>query len=380
MEEKFLVTLLRMLKYVLLGGAILFILLYIFIAINRITYPYQLEWMEGGSVDHVRRILSGNQLYIEPSLQFTPYIYTPLYFYISSLVSRLFGIGFFPLRLVSFLSSIGCFLIIFQFVKRETSSLICGLLSVSLYAATFIIGGAWFDIARVDSLFLLFLLGGIYLLRFKTDLKSIFISGILISLSFLTKQVALFVAILMSFYCFLILKRWSRFVFAITVLFIVGSSTILFNWITDGWYYFYVFGLPTQHSILLSKILTFWSDDLTKHLSVALGVSVFYIIYLLSKSKYKDFFFFSFLFVSMIGASWFSRLHLGGFDNVLLPAYAVIAIYFGLGISILLEDTNLKNKYFELLIFLLCIAQFFSLSYNPLHQIPTKADNEAGDK
>ena len=124
-----------LLKYTALGGAIFYIVVYILIALTRMTYPYQLEWMEGGSVDHVRRILTGHQLYGKPSLSFTPYIYTPLYFYVSAMVTKVIGIGFVPLRFVSFVSSLGCFMMIFLFVKRETRCILCSLLSVGFFAA-----------------------------------------------------------------------------------------------------------------------------------------------------------------------------------------------------------------------------------------------------
>ena len=88
-------------------SAVLYVVVFCVIVVSRISYPYELEWMEGGSVDHVKRILSGLQLYVEPDLQFVPFIYTPVYFYVSALFSKLLGIGFFPLRMVSFLSSLG---------------------------------------------------------------------------------------------------------------------------------------------------------------------------------------------------------------------------------------------------------------------------------
>jgi len=55
--------------------------------------------------------------------RFTPYPYTPLYSYVSSLAARIMGVGFVPLRLVSFLSAIGCIVMIFRFVQRESGSI-----------------------------------------------------------------------------------------------------------------------------------------------------------------------------------------------------------------------------------------------------------------
>ena len=90
-------------------------------------------------------------------------MYPPLYYYVSAVVALASGIGFFPLRLVSFAASLGAFAIIFSLVRRETGSRAAGILAMGLFAATFREGGSWFDTARVHSLFLLLLLGGVYL-------------------------------------------------------------------------------------------------------------------------------------------------------------------------------------------------------------------------
>ena len=81
----------RRLWGVIMALAALYPLAYVAIALTRMGYPFELEWMEGGVVDHVRRILDGHPLYVEPTLGFTPFIYPPLYFYAAAFVSRLMG-------------------------------------------------------------------------------------------------------------------------------------------------------------------------------------------------------------------------------------------------------------------------------------------------
>ncbi|MDY6861446.1 MAG: glycosyltransferase family 39 protein, partial [Thermodesulfobacteriota bacterium] len=324
-ENKYIDYLIIFLKVLLLSIALLYLFTYVFIVYNRIHYPYELEWMEGGSVDHVRRILSGDRLYVSPSLSFTPFIYTPLYFYISALVSLIFDIGFFPLRFVSLLSSLGCFIIIFLFVKRETGNMLCGVLSSCLLAATFRISGAWFDIARVDSLFLLFLLSGIYIIRFGHSMGTAITAGILMFLSFFTKQTALLISLPLMVYFFYENRRTS-IIFIGTFISLVVISTLVFNWLHEGWYNYYIFDLPKQHSINKSKILTFWIVDIIKPLSIAFLMSFFTILFQFTKSKNNDFIFYLMLSIGMIGASWLSILHSGGYNNVLFPAYSAISI------------------------------------------------------
>ena len=102
----------RVLRALKVGVAVVgaaFLLMYVVVAVLRIRSPFELEWIEGGVVDDVRHILAGHQLYVRPSIKFMPYIYTPLYYYVAAGAAKVFGIGFFPLRLVSFVASLGAF-------------------------------------------------------------------------------------------------------------------------------------------------------------------------------------------------------------------------------------------------------------------------------
>ncbi len=110
-------------------AALVPIALYIVIALRQLGYPYELEWMEGGSVEIVGRILHGQAIYAPPSLHYVPYTYPPLYFWVSSLVAHVCGLSFLPLRLVSFTSSLGCFAVLFWIVQRETRDVVAGLVA-----------------------------------------------------------------------------------------------------------------------------------------------------------------------------------------------------------------------------------------------------------
>ena len=66
----------------------LFVLMYVVVALLRLRYPYELEWIEGGMVNHVEQVRSGHSLYAAPSLTFTADIYTPLYFIVSADTGR----------------------------------------------------------------------------------------------------------------------------------------------------------------------------------------------------------------------------------------------------------------------------------------------------
>lgn len=371
----------KVFRYTLLAVATLYVAIYLILVFFRIQYPFELEWMEGGSLRQVIRILSGQKLYVSPSLEFVPFIYNPLYFYISAFISKIIGAGFMPLRLVSFISSLGCFFIIFLFVKRETKNIFFGVIAACLFAATFRISGAFFDIARVDSLFLLFLLTALYLIKFEDLSKSYILAGVFISLSFLTKQTALFMTIPIAIYC--ILSNWRRSIFFIaTVCIIVGASTLILDYIHHGWYSYFVFELPSQHSVNPRMYTYFWVADIIKPLPIAFAALIFYIVAQFSKSNKKNCLFYSVITVGVLGLSWIARLNRGGFPNALMPTYAIISILFGLAAHTTFQFIQIapkgKQKSVETFIYLVCIVQFSLLFYRPFHQIPTRNDLEAG--
>jgi hypothetical protein len=162
----------------------------------------------------------------------------------------------------------------------------------------------------------------------------------------------------------------------------IGLSTLLLNSIHDGWYVYYIFDLPRQHEIVRSMILGFWSKDLAWPLFIACGMSAFSLYAdIRAPDKKKSLFYLS-VAVGMLGGGWFSRLHLGGEANVLFPAYAAIAILFGIGTHRALElisgAPSNRAKLTEVLMCVLCILQFSFLVYNPLRQVPTEKDAEAG--
>ena len=54
--------------------------MFLYLASQRIGFQYEIEWMEGGIYERVARVLEGKPLYVSPSLEFSPFVYTPLYY------------------------------------------------------------------------------------------------------------------------------------------------------------------------------------------------------------------------------------------------------------------------------------------------------------
>ncbi len=375
-------------RYALLGTACAYLLVWIWLASRRIPYPYELEWMEGAVVDHVRRILAGEPVYVEPSVAFTSLIYPPLYYYGSALLSQLTGVGFFPLRLLSAGASAGCLAILFAWSRRETGSPLYGIVSASLFAATFELGGAWLDVARVDCLFLLWVLVAAYLLRFKKSPLAAGLAGAALALAALTKQPALVVALVFAVYCLAARGLRAGTAFCGSFALIFGVPTLVLHRLTDGWYGYYLFDLPSQHPFFPVMLTGFWNWDLLRPLPITCLLLAIYLgsRFLARKKmdpeqRHNAVFYGAFV-SAMLAAAWLSRLHYGGASNVLLPAHAALALLWGMAVHSPLwrAGERPKDAWAPSAVHALALMQFGWLFYNPLDYLPTRADTAAGDR
>jgi len=374
-----------LLKGLLISAAGAFIAVFIVTAVMRMGYPFELEWMEGTVADHVSRLAEGRAMYVPPSVRFIPFGYTPLYFYMAAAFRACSSGGFFPLRLISFLSSLGCLALLFLYVRRETRSMTAAWLAAGLFSATYALSGTWFDIARPDMLFLFLFMAAFFILRYSESAGSAVIAGFLIALAFLTKQSALAVS-LPVMAGLLVYSRKQGFVFSVTIIGIIGVSTLILDRIHDGWYSVYVFDLPRARwlaTAVAGKFVQFWTQDLIAPLGIALLFGLAYLYANRKEWRSRPFLLHAGLALGMIGSSCFVRIEHGGYLNSLIPAFFVCALLFGL--SIPRVYAFFKNAFpghgpaAGNILHVIMLFQFASLVYYPPYLIPSSADREAGE-
>ncbi len=370
-------TSLRLLRPVVALLAIAALLTYLVVGAVHLRYPYELEWIEGGMVDEVARLAGGGSLYVKPSLDYVPFIYAPLWFHVAALTSKVFGLGFFSARLVSYLSSLGALALVFRFVHKETGGLLAALASAGAFAATYPVAAAFYDLARVDSLFLVLLLGGLYLVRFHASTWATVAAAALFALAFLTKQSgpAVFVPVALHL---LLADRRRGLVFTAAGVALMVGSVLLYNRASDGWFWHYVFELPARHERVKRVLWDFWFDDLMVRFGVPTLFSLFYLL-VAERSEAKRFYFLAT--AGMLATALGGRIHLGGWANVLAPAFAVLAILFGLGLQRALESTAKLpgDSGRTLALFALAAAaiQLAGMIYTPRAWLPTDDNRRA---
>lgn len=359
-----------------------FIAVDLFVIFSRMFYPYQLEWMEGVALVQVNRLLSGKALYVPPSIDFVPLIYPPLYFYVSAGVAKIIGLGFGALRLVSLLSSVMCAAIAYLAVKEKTNSKFAACLSAGCFAATFMLTGQWFDIARTDMLAAALSMLGIYLAREQRDSghSKILLSGLIFALAFLTKQSALGIGLAAIVYY--LIFNWRRAIW-LTVSFAV-SFVILYGifWLSSaGWVNYYLFTIPAAHAFdfsagrIISVVISQFGS-----IPIILIAGLLPIIVsprkLFNDSPYR---YYIVMAGALIATGVIGRLNAYSGPNVYVSSFLGVALLIGLEAGWL---TELKiHPALILLEWVLLSAQFGFLipAYFQTKTIPTKEDHAAGD-
>jgi hypothetical protein len=346
--------------------------LYAGIAILRMRYPFELEWMEGGMVDHVGRVLGGRPLYAKPSLEFVSYLYPPLYYAAAAAVSSVVGAGFFPLRLLSFVSSLGVFALLFELVRRESGARAPGAAAAGLFAALYDRAGGWFDLARLDSFYLLVLLTGAFALRHARGRGGAVLAGVLLGAACLTKQSALVVVIPLVAYQVYDDPRRAGWLTAAIAL-VAGGGIVALDAATGGWFWYYCATLPAHHPRLPGGLTLFWTRDLIPAIPLALLPAVFSVVTRLRSDSGRVRLFFPVLALGMLVSSWSVRNVVGAEVNNLLPVFATVSILAALGWH---EARRFGAA--ALAIDLVLLGQFALLAYDPSRHLPSPADREAG--
>ena len=311
-----------------LGGALIglaAIATYLVIALFRLTYPFPLEYLESNSLVEVQRIMTGHVLYAAPAVGYVPDGYPPLYFATSAAAASVLGLSYLPLRLVSLVASLVCFAVLARLVQRETASAAAGIAAAGLLAATYFVTDTWFDVARVDSLFIALSVAALYTARWMRRTRGAVATGLLLAAAFLTKQNGLAEAVAVLTVLAFGPRRRLAWLAALTYGAVLGISTLALGLTSRGWYVFYVFVLLSEHTLKYAAFGQFWTVYLLPMLGIAccalvLGVRRTPLVLAAGST-------------ALVVESYAALVHSGGRVNDLLPAYLAVALLAGLAMG-----------------------------------------------
>ncbi len=369
----------RLAQWLVVSAAVTSIGFYVVTALQRIAYPYELQFFEGSTVEVSARVAEGLPLYGPPTTDFTPWPYPPLYFWITGQLARWTGIDLPTLRSVSFVASLISLLLIVLVVRRITTSTVAGLVAAGLFAGTYRVSGAWFDAARIDSLFVMLLLCAVYLgLRARTWRGGIGV-GLLLLLAFLTKQNALVVAVPMLGW--LLVRRRPVGVSASAFLAVTAIGSVLVgDAATGGWYSPYVINQLLGHGTVLAWLAGFWVVDLVLPFAVVLAALVWWSATRRPRPSLSPDV--SFL-VACVAGLWLAglagRLHDGGYVNVAIPAHVGMSLLLGVAAAAVIRHPRTSSRLLAVLAAVIVVQVAVMAAWRP-DVVPTQSDRAAGDR
>ncbi len=236
---------------------------------GRLGYPYDLEWMEGGVLIHAQRIADGTGIYVEPSVDFIPFLYTPLYPGIIGMLSPFFGIGYGVGRAISVAATLAICVLLVLMVRQEVASrprsndskklaTLGGIMAIGFFAATYPWVEGWYDLVRADSLFLLMVLGGLWGVRHWArapgyeGIAKLACAAALLGLSFFAKQTGvLFVA---TGGLMVLVLNWRRVPLYVAVTGVLGlGGTWLLNKMSADWFWVYIYEIHQYHDFSMDR-------------------------------------------------------------------------------------------------------------------------------
>ncbi|MEQ1570219.1 MAG: hypothetical protein ABMA64_31585 [Myxococcota bacterium] len=218
---------------------------------GRLTYPFDLEWMEGGMLAHAWRLQRGLPVYVPPNPDFVPYVYPPLYSAVVAALGFVFGLSMTLGRVVSVASALATSAAIGFAARRAGGSWTLALGAGAMFLGTYPQAGAFYDLVRPDSLALAFTAWSIAI-ALEDHPRAPVVSGLLLVGAFLTKQnLAGFGAPLLVG---LTLRDWRaglRFALASVVpaLLAVGALQL---W-TGGQYLVWMLDVPASHPMAWAR-------------------------------------------------------------------------------------------------------------------------------
>jgi len=340
---------------------------YLVIALSRLTYPFTVEWLEGNSLVEVHRILAGQPLYAAPTAGYVPDGYPPLYFAVSAAVASVLGVSYLPLRLVSLVSSLVCFALLGRLVQRETGSVTAGVGAAGVFAATYFATDTWFDVGRVDSLFLALSIGGLYAARWMRGTRGAIAAGMLLAASALTKQTGLAESVAVIATLLIGPRRGLACIAALAEVTVLGISTLVLGLTSGGWYIFYVFQLLSEHPLTYGKFGWFCTALLSA-LGLAAGAA------LIGARRVPPVLLAGCAALAVEGCA--ALVHSGGASNDMLPAYLAVALLAGLALGG--NSFGWVNATSGVLV--LAQTALLLSGFHPSHAIPTSADRAVGER
>jgi hypothetical protein len=369
-------------------AATLFALMFFITVAPRFVYRYDLDFDEDSILMQSLRVAYGQPVYVPPNADFNPHVYMPLFFWLGGLAVRLVGPSLPPLRAISIAATLTTTAVIYWVARRESGRRWLGLACAGLFLGGFRINGFWYDVIRVDALFVALLVGGLALGIYAGRSRArLLFSAAVLALSFLTKQTGLLVGAGLGVYLLVTLGRRAWW-FVIPLFALSLVPIFVLNGATQGWFFYHVFQIGSADPIELGRGVNYVLLDV---FGVMLSLSLMALLATLLELRRWGLSFWRarpwLLGIALaVVISGLGRVRVGGNLNNRMPAYALLC----LAPALLARSAAAHPRPWPALASPLArwapwalagaiVLQFGLGVYNPVRYMPTAQMRQAGD-
>jgi hypothetical protein len=346
------------------------------------VYPFPIDGVEGGSLQELHRVLSGQPIYVAPSLDYVPMLYGPAYFYLAAVLAAITGTDLLALRALSLLASLATIAVLVLLVQRETGSLMAGVVGGAVFSACNQLVAGAMDVGRTDATMVFFMLAAVYAAHVAmfgrtATWRSSTCSGVCMGVALLTKQSSA-VGARARAGGFVVVRRHQHFAFVVGTGVTFGVGLLLLIAQSGTWPLYFLWQLPRMHQVLPELVSRFW-DHVVARFAVPVMVGPFYLLMQARRGgSWRRALFYVAIAIAMIGMAWTSQATINGGRNVELPAYAAFSLLFALGLHEALRligsPSSSLARDVRNYVLAAAIFQFVVLVYNPRLVVPYRSD------
>jgi hypothetical protein len=221
--------------------------------VGRITYPMDLEWLEGLVLYQAHRLMHHEPIYLPPGHGFLPQTHPPLHSVLLAGVGRVFGLGYTTGRAVSIAFFCVACAVAWRLLARQLEdrrwSLIFAVVAVGTAAASFPATAGWYDFVRDDSmaLGLTMLAAGLAAAPTISWPRVALIAVLLVAAGY-TRLTTVFPGVWIGI---VMLRRSWRHGLALGagVVVVAGLILLVLQLATDGWFWTYTVSFLSHHPL-----------------------------------------------------------------------------------------------------------------------------------
>jgi hypothetical protein len=272
--------------------------------------------------------------------------------------------------------------LIYWITRRESEQGWLGLVCAGLFLGGYRINGFWYELARVDPLFVALSLGGLTVGVYGAgSTLGLLGAAAALALACLTKQTAVFLGIGLGVYLLVTLgpRAW---LYWLTYGLLTIVPILILNKLTEGWFLYYTYYIASINPIEIGRVVNFVGYELPGLMGGQSVMAIGAALLALQQAGWRGIWQQPWLlWIGLaIVISGLGRASVGGNLNNRMMAYTLLCLAPALLMSSLTRYTKIEPHWRVSIISALILTQFALGVYNPRRYMPTPAMYKSGDR